>query len=101
ASATHASARSTGQGPLSATKRDSESRAPRDPATSVGADRPEAVGAVDRPVHARTERHLRLVAAGGADDREVLPVGTIDASLVAAWPADVTDVVAAVARRTS
>ena len=43
----------------------------------VGVDLPEAVRAVDGLVHARLERHLRLVAARGADGREVLarPVG--------------------------
>src|SRR5512133_2935826 len=39
---------------------------------SVGMGLPEAVGAVDRSVHARPERHLGLVAALGAQHREVL-----------------------------
>src|SRR3954451_5747615 len=39
---------------------------------SVGVDLPEAVRAVDRAVHPRLERDLCLVAALGAEDREVL-----------------------------
>ena len=64
---------------------------------SVGANRPEAVGAVDRAVHAGLEGDLRLVATGRAHHREVLAVGAIIAALVAPRAADVSDVVAAVA----
>lgn len=63
--------------------------------TSVGTHRPEAVGAVDRSIHPRPERDLRLVAARRAHDREVLPVGPLDATLVAARTTDVPHVVAA------
>src|SRR6185436_3174905 len=61
---------------------------------SVRADRPEAVGAVDRAVHTRLERHLGLVAAGRADHREVLACRPVVAALVAARAADVAHVVA-------
>ena len=65
---------------------------------SVGPDRPEAVRAIDRPIHPGLERHMRLVAAGRADDREVLAARAVIAALVAARAADVADVVAAVTR---
>src|SRR6187549_1886580 len=66
------------------------------PDQSVRADGPEAVRAVDRSVHARLERHLRLVATGRADHGEVLAVGAVVATLVAARAADVVGVVAAI-----
>ena len=46
-----------------------------------------------------SERHLRLVAARRADDREVLAIGALDAPLVAARAADLADVVAPIAGR--
>ena len=49
-----------------------QARGPVGPRGSVRADLPEAVGAVDGLVHARLERHLRLVAARRADRGEVL-----------------------------
>src|SRR6185295_1308293 len=64
---------------------------------SVRADRPEAVRAVDRAVHARLEGNLRLVAAGRADHREVLAGRAVVATLVAAGATDVAGVIAAVA----
>src|SRR3954451_17411956 len=66
---------------------------------SVGLDGPEAIRAVDRAVHARLERDLRLVSAGRADDGEVLAVRPVVTALVAAWAADVADVIAGVAGR--
>ena len=63
----------------------------RDP--SVRLDLAEAVGAVDRLVHPRLERHLRLVAARGADRREVLAGAAVVGPLVAARAADRRDVV--------
>ena len=71
-----------------ASGRDARARHPG----SVGADRPEAVGAVDRSVHPRSERDLRLVPARRTDHRKVLAIRPIDAPLVAARPADVADV---------
>src|SRR4029079_10106528 len=57
-------------------------------------DGPEAVGAVDRLVHAGLERHLGRVAALGADHREVLPGWAVIAPLVTARTTDVAHVVA-------
>src|SRR4051794_25989601 len=65
---------------------------------SVRPDRAEAVGAVDGAVHPRPERHLGLVPALRAHDREVLAVRPVVAALVASRPADVTNVVAGIAR---
>jgi hypothetical protein len=65
---------------------------------SVRLDLAEAVRAVDRPVHARLERHLRLVAARRADDGEVLAGGAVVAALVTTRSADLADVVPGVAR---
>ena len=67
-------------------------------ARSVRADLPEAVRAIDRPIHPRLERNLCLVAAGRADDGEVLPDRPLVAALVAARPTDVADVVSTLAR---
>src|SRR6185312_7987683 len=64
---------------------------------SVRADRPEAVRAVHGAVHPRPERHLRLIAARRAHDREVLTVRSVDGPLVAARTTDVLDVVTTVA----
>ena len=66
---------------------------------SVGPDRPEAVGAVHRPVHPRSEGDLGLVPARRAHDGEVLAVGAVITTLVPARAADVTDVGPAVAGR--
>ena len=52
---------------------------------------PEAVGAIDRPVHPWLERDLGLIAARRAEDREVL-AGRSLAALVAARSADVAEV---------
>ena len=71
---------------------------PRAMTRSVGANRPEAVGAVDRSIHPRPERDLRLVPTRRAHDREVLPVGPLDAALVAARTTDVPHVIAALSR---
>ena len=86
---------------LRAKKRDFENRPVGRPPRrgSVGADGPEAVGAVDRSVHPRPERHLRLVSARRTDDREVLPVGPLDAPLVPTRATDVAHVVPALTRR--
>src|SRR4051794_36049545 len=67
----------------------------------VGLDRPEAVRAVDRAIHPRLERYLGLIAAGRAENREVLAHRTVVTALVSARPSDVADVVAAVAARPS
>src|SRR5439155_7197325 len=69
-------------------------------ARSARLDGPEAVGAVDRPIHPRLEGHLGLVPARRADHREVLAGRSILPALVAARPADVVEVVAALARST-
>jgi len=58
------------------------------------ADLPEAVRAVDRAVHPRLERHLGLVTALRAEDREVLATG---AGLVATRPTQVAGIEPAVA----
>src|SRR5256885_9437871 len=63
---------------------------------SVGLDLAEAVGAVDRPVHPRLERHLGLVAARRADDRKIFARRPVVAALVAARAADLADVVAGI-----
>jgi hypothetical protein len=57
----------------------------------------EAIGAIDRTVHAGLERDLGLVAAGRADHGEILPGDAIVAALVAAGPPDLADVVPGVA----
>ena len=68
---------------------------------SAGGVGPEAVGAVDGPVHAWLERDLGLVAAGRAEDREVLANRPV-AALVAPRAADVADVgLAGIAGRAS
>src|SRR6188768_2959922 len=68
---------------------------------SVGLDLAEAVRAVDRLVHARLERYLRLVAARRADRREVLARSAVVGALVAARATQRGRVVAAaVAGRT-
>ena len=59
---------------------------------SARLDRPEAVGAVDRLVHAGLERDLGVVPAARAGHREVLADGRLAAPLVAARPADAPDV---------
>ncbi len=56
-------------------------------------DLAEAVGAVDRPVHARLERDLRCVSALRADHGEVLAGRPVVAALVAARAADLASVV--------
>ena len=61
---------------------------------SVGMGLAEAVGAVHRAIHARSEGDLRLVAALGAQDGEVLAGGV--GSLIAAWAAEVRGGVAGV-----
>src|SRR4029079_13154828 len=63
---------------------------------SVGMGLAETIGAVDRSIHARPERHLRLVAALRAQNREVLAVR--GGALVAAGPTEVGCCVARVAR---
>src|SRR5664279_327280 len=65
------------------------------PGSGRGLDVPEAVGAVDRLVLARLERHLGGVAALRADDREVLALWPVIAALIAAWPTDLAHVKAA------
>src|SRR5215467_7350732 len=60
---------------------------------SVRVGGPEAIRAVDRAVHARLERHLRLAAAGSADHGEVLASGTVVAPLIAARATDAAHVV--------
>src|SRR5947199_4529999 len=67
----------------------------------VGLHRPDAVGAVDRPVHPRLERHLGLVPARRAEDREILTHRAVVAALVATWASDLPDVVAGLAARAS
>jgi hypothetical protein len=52
---------------------------------------PEAVGAIDRPVHPWLERDLGLIAARRAEDREIL-AGRSLAALVAARSTDVSEV---------
>lgn len=66
---------------------------------SVGLDLPEAIGAVDGPIHARLERNLRLVATRRTDHGEVLAGDVVLTSFVAARTADVADVVACLATR--
>src|SRR5688572_27385045 len=61
----------------------------------AGLDVSEAVGAVDRPVHARLERHLRGVAALRTDDREILAHRPVIAALIAARSADLAHAIAA------
>src|SRR4029079_7125067 len=65
--------------------------------SSVRADRPEAVRAVDRAVHPRSEGHLGLIAAGRAHDGEILPVRSVDRPLIASRTTDVLGVVAPLA----
>jgi hypothetical protein len=90
---------SPGRGPRAPRPRPAPSRARPRARPSVRLDLAEAVRAVDRSIHTRLERHLRLVAARGADDGEILAGGPVVASLVATGPADFADVVAGVARR--
>src|SRR5437773_5089173 len=59
----------------------------------------EAIGAVDRPIHARPERDLRLVAALRAEHGEVL--ASRGTALVASGTAEVGGGVAGVARGTA
>src|SRR6476661_6199796 len=60
-----------------------------------GLDGPEAIGAVDRLVHAGLERNLGRVPALGADHREILARGPVVATFVAAGTADVAHVITA------